>query len=355
MELGSSGGLMRNDSRKVWASLDNPSASTLASVGGLHNLVSLPDYAIAAFSRDFVCVGEHDGTNRLGATFQTPFGRRLVKPMDYMDVINAMQPDIWASLPDEAPSWVTSKRTKQSVERTLDWLDCCLGLKQKDANIGLGCIVGGASQEDRIFSAQETAKRDVSGFSICGFGLGESAEDRGLLLEAIMANLPDEKPRHISGLGMPEEVLQAVSAGIDVFDSTYPHILTMSGLAMVFPLKMATSFSNTAMENGNTDIGSDFTKINLRALSYRNDTSPILENCKCYTCMKHSKAYINHLLNTHEMLAQTLLDIHNTHHYLNFFGVIRDSIQGGYFTKFKDWFVSRRRVTNEAILMSCHA
>ncbi|KAI5055692.1 hypothetical protein GOP47_0029213 [Adiantum capillus-veneris] len=316
--------------------LDNPSASTLATAGGVHNLVSLPDHAMAAFARDAFCVGEHDGSNRLGATFQTPFGRRLVKPVDYMDVINAMQPDIWGSLPDEAPFWVTSKRNKQSVERTLNWLDCCLDLKQKDVNVGLGCVVGGASVEDRSLSAQETAKRDVSGFSICGFGLGESAEDRGLLLETIMANIPDEKPRHISGLDMPEEVLQAVSAGIDIFDSTYPHTLTMSGLAMVFPLEMEDFFCRSGMGSGNTDIGSDFTKINLRSLSYRNDASPILENCKCYTCMKHSKAYINHLLNTHEMLAQTLLDIHNTHHYLNFFGAIRDSIQGGYFMKFKD-------------------
>lgn len=220
---------------------------------------------------------------------------------------------------------------------------------------GIGCIVGGALVEDRTFSAQETAKRNLSGFSLSGFGLGETAEDRGSLLEAVMINIPDEKPRHISGLDMPEEVLQAVSAGIDLFDSTYPHTLTTGGLAMVFPLKMEEGFSRRFLENGNADIGSDFTKINLRALSYRQDTSPILQGCECYTCMKHTKAYINHLLNTHEMLAQTLLEIHNTHHYLNFFGAIRDSIQGGYFTKFRTWFVGRRREVSEAMLTSCYA
>eukprot|EP00250_Pteridium_aquilinum_P004638 c14851_g1_i1 orf=76-1287(-) len=336
--------------------LDNPSASTLTNAGGLHNLVSLPDYAIAAIARDsIVCVGDHDGSNKIGASFQTPFGRRLVDPAEYMKVVNAMQPDIWSSLPDEVPSWVTSKRNKMSVERTLKWLDRCLALKQMDTENELGCIVGGVSLEDRKLSAQETAKRDTSGFSLCGFGLGESAEERGSLLETIMMNLPDEKPRHISGLGMPEEVLQAVSAGVDLFDSTYPHTLTMGGLAMVFPLKMEEKFSGRFLENGNTDIGSDFTKINLRAVSYRHDTSPILQDCKCYTCMKHTKAYINHLLNTHEMLAQTLLDIHNNHHYLNFFGAIRDSIQDGYFTKFRTWFVGRRREVIEAILTSCYA
>ncbi|KAH7297838.1 hypothetical protein KP509_25G014700 [Ceratopteris richardii] len=271
-----------------------------------------------------------------------------------MDVINAMQPDIWASLPDEVPSWVTHKRNKQSVERTLNWLDSCISLKKDGMESGLGCIVGGNSVEERGFCAQEVAKRDVSGFCLSGFGLGESAEERGLLLEAIMKNLPDEKARQISGLDLPEEVLQAVSAGIDVFDSTYPHSLTMSGLAMVFPLDMEECLSGRTSENAN-DVGSDFTKINLRAVAYRNDTSPILESCRCYTCSKHTKAYINHLLNTHEMLAQTLLDIHNTHHYMNFFQAIRNAIQGGYFADFKAWFASRRQAVNEGILVSSAA
>lgn len=336
--------------------LDGPSASTLSTGGGLHSLVSLPEFAMAAIARDsIVCYADPDASNKLGASFQTPFGRRLVSPTEYMSIVNAMQPDFWTALPDEVPSWVTSKRNKVSVERTLRWLDQCLALQEMETKNGLGCIVGGAFVEDRRYSAQETVNRDVSGFSLCGFGFGESAEERGPLLEAVMVNLPNEKLRHVSGLGMPEDVLQAVSAGIDLFDSTYPHILTMGGLAMVFPLKMEDGFVKRILANGNADTGADFTKINLRALSYRHDNSPILEDCQCYTCMKHTKAYVNHLLNTHEMLAQTLLDIHNSHHYLNFFGAIRDSIQGGYFTKFRAWFVRRRREVSEAILTSCVA
>ncbi|MCO5559555.1 hypothetical protein L7F22_013156 [Adiantum nelumboides] len=85
-------------------SLDIAYTSTLAMVGGLHNLVSLPDYAMTTLARDSVGAGEHDRTIRWVATFQTPFGRRLVKPVDYRDAINSPQPDIWASLSDAALS-----------------------------------------------------------------------------------------------------------------------------------------------------------------------------------------------------------------------------------------------------------
>lgn len=90
-------------------------------------------------------------------------------------------------------------------------------------------------------------------------------------------------------------------------------------------------------------MGSDYTKINLRATLYSKDTSAVLEGCTCYTCKNHTKAYINHLLNVHEMLAQTLLELHNTHHYLRFFRLIRESIKAGNFEQFREKFIQSRR------------
>lgn len=145
-----------------FCSIDGPSPKTLAAVGGLHNLISLPDFALVAVARDSVlCYAEPDGSNKLGASFQTPFGRRLVgsyhhiqscmmnihsfsmhlsffylgilnhhalqvTTADYMNIVNAMQPDIWTSLPDEVPCSAGSKRNKLSIERTLRWLDQCI-------------------------------------------------------------------------------------------------------------------------------------------------------------------------------------------------------------------------------------
>eukprot|EP00271_Cylindrocystis_brebissonii_P020228 TRINITY_DN661_c0_g7_i1.p1 TRINITY_DN661_c0_g7~~TRINITY_DN661_c0_g7_i1.p1 ORF type:complete len:132 (-),score=4.27 TRINITY_DN661_c0_g7_i1:597-992(-) len=88
--------------------------------------------------------------------------------------------------------------------------------------------------------------------------------------------------------------------------------------------------------------GSDAAKINLRSLTYRLSLEPLVPGCSCYACRCHSRAYIHHLLNTHEMLAEVLLCIHNNHHYLQFFQAIREAINAGRFTEYVDWFNSSR-------------
>jgi len=323
-----------------------PSPSTVTAIGGVHGMLSMPEYGFIAIPRDSVmCIPNAEGSNKFGASFETPFGHRMVKPVQYMENICALKPNLWSSLPDEVPSWVSDKRNIISVDRTTRWLDDCLSMQPTGSeSAALGAVVGGTSLELRERSASEVASRNVAGFLLAGFGLGESIEDRPVLLDAIMRNLPEDKPRHISGLGLPVEVLQGVAAGIDLFDSTYPYLLTMGGYAMTFPLNMEDKLFVSKESNVElSDIGDDSAKINLRATIYRNDASPIMQSCSCYTCQKHTKAYINHLLNTHEMLAQTLLEIHNTHHYLQFFEAVRHAINVNNFNMFSSWFVKHRR------------
>ncbi|XP_028790695.1 queuine tRNA-ribosyltransferase accessory subunit 2-like isoform X2 [Neltuma alba] len=255
-----------------------------------------------------------------------------------MEMISHMRPNIWVALADEVPAWVSDKRNKTSVDRTVRWLDDCLALNL-EGGCAFGAIVGGSYLEERKHCAMEVAKRNVSGYWIGGFGLGESIDERPPLLTAIMDILPDDKPRMVCGLGLPEEVLQGIAAGIDLFDSTYIYSLTLGGYALTFPLDKDGNRYNLQL----SQIGSDSTKINLRATVYRKDMSPILGNCTCYTCQNHTKAYINHLLNVHEMLAQILLDIHNTHHYLLFFRLIRATIKDGSFEQFRQTFIESRR------------
>ncbi|XP_057436082.1 uncharacterized protein LOC130728592 isoform X2 [Lotus japonicus] len=279
--------------------LEGLSPTTISQIGGLHQTLGLHEYGIAAVARDSIqCLPEAKGTTKLGASFETPCGRLLIQPKDYVEMISCMRPNIWATLADEVPAWVSDKRNKTSVDRTLRWLDDCLALNSvKDNATGsiFGAIVGGSDLDERKRCAEEVAKRNVSGYWIGGFGLGERIDERPALLSTIVEVLPDEKPRMICGLGLPEEILQGVAAGIDLFDST-------------------------------------------------KDMSPILGNCSCYTCQNHTKAYINHLFNVHEMLAQILVEIHNTHHYLKFFHVIREAIRDGRFERFRQTFIESRRL-----------
>ncbi|KAL6573403.1 hypothetical protein OROHE_001862 [Orobanche hederae] len=291
------------------------SLKTISDLGGLHGMLGLHEHVFAAIPRDSVIsLPEFQSSNKMGASFETPCGRLLIKPLKYMEMISSMKPDMWVTLADEVPAWVSEKRNRASVDRTVRWLDDCL----------------------------TSSSANSTGFCLAGFGLGESMDQRPSLLSAITEILSEDKPRQICGLGLPEEVLQGVAAGIDLFDSTYIYHLTLGGFALAFPLEEMGRHGHDCGDQL-CDTGSDGTKINLKATIYSRDASPILDGCNCYTCQNHTKAYINHLFNVHEMLAQILLEIHNTHHYLGFFRAIREAIKGGSFEEFCLNFVETRR------------
>ncbi|CAN1234626.1 Queuine tRNA-ribosyltransferase accessory subunit 2 [Linum perenne] len=293
--------------------LDTMSLKVISKLGGLNQMLGLHSHAFAAVARDSIqCLPEFKSSNKLGASFETPSGRRLVNAAEYMEFICSLKPDLWASLADEVPAWVSDVRNKTSVDRTVKWLDECISHSPNSIH---------------------------SGYWIGGFGFGESMDDRPALLKTVTDNLPEERPRLVSGLGLPEEVLQGVAAGIDLFDSSYIYHLTLGGFALTFPLDvlgLAKEFPGKSMET-------DSSKINLKATIYRKDTTRIVEGCLCYTCQNHTRAYINHLLNAQEMLAQILLEIHNTHHYLGFFKSVRNSIKEVKFEQFCQIFLQSRR------------
>ncbi|CAJ1978210.1 unnamed protein product [Sphenostylis stenocarpa] len=109
--------------------LEGLASTTISKIGGLHQMLGLHQYGIAAVARDSVqCLPESKGATKHGACFETPCGRLLIKPKDYVEMISCMTPNIWASLADEVPAWVSDQRNKTSVDRTVRWLDDCLAL-----------------------------------------------------------------------------------------------------------------------------------------------------------------------------------------------------------------------------------
>ncbi|XP_072971027.1 uncharacterized protein [Typha angustifolia] len=246
--------------------MECPASETISNIGGLHQMLGLQQHILVAAASDSVeSLPESESTNKLGASFETPCGRLLVKPAKYMEMISSMKPNMWASLADEVPAWVPEKRNATSVDRTLRWLDDCLAMGMKAGIDTLGAIVGGSSIEERKRCAKEVSRRNVSGYWIGGFGLGESSEERSDLLNAVTDCLPEEKLRFVSRLSLPEEVLQGVAAGIDLFDSTYIYHLTLGGLALVFPLDI---LERDSWDSHLHYDGGDCTKINLRATIY---------------------------------------------------------------------------------------
>ncbi|KAF8943902.1 Queuine tRNA-ribosyltransferase subunit qtrtd1 [Haplosporangium gracile] len=209
-------------------------------------------------------------------------------------------------------------------------------------------VLGSHVEQERVRSAQETARREaVDGFIVDTNPLqGFSKETILNLLKVSLNHLPADKPRMIYGLQTPEDVLKSIALGADLFDTSYPFHLTEDGKASLYSFGSNNNLnSSTTNTNNNPTPGEASINrwINLWDDEHANKFVPLLEGCGCYACKggRHTRAYINHLLKAHEMLATVLLMSHNMYQYSKFFANIRQSIQDGTFEQHSASFVEQ--------------
>ncbi|KAL1248671.1 hypothetical protein QQF64_021989 [Cirrhinus molitorella] len=281
-------------------------------------------------------------------------GRIELTVARFMAVQAAVQPDCYQSMAD-GETWqanTSRKRVRKAVDRTLAHLDECLVLHQqtqelKQAEI-FGVVEGGDIMEERLRSARETAKRPVGGFVLDGFHSAAMDQDvRAQLIKATSAELPQEKPRLVLGIGRPDEVISCVEAGVDLFESFFPFQVTERGCALSFNYSIDPDPETAVLEqngevpavkkpNSNGDENMTPFEMNLKDKRYQDDFRPLVEGCDCYCCKKHMRAYVHHLLVTNELLGGVLLMLHNMAHYLGFFKALREAIAGDRLLDFKN-------------------
>ncbi|CAH1389585.1 unnamed protein product [Nezara viridula] len=263
-------------------------------------------------------------------------GRVAVNADKYMDIIETFQPDFYQALSNgDTHSDSSKKKTQKVMDSSDKLLDKCLerhqsSLALKSISI-FGNIEGGYDVDLRKLSAQVVSSKPVDGFIINGLhNNGPDVEKLNLkkvapLLEAVMKHLPEDKPRIIHGCWRPEHVLKMVDMGIDIFDSSLVYITTERKSAFIF------QYFEVPVEESRTESFDECSilEINLEDKSYKEDFRPILEDCTCLSCRKHSRAYIHHLIMNKELLASTLLMLHNLHHYMLFFNSIRTAASKG--------------------------
>lgn len=261
-------------------------------------------------------------------------GKKTFTHNEYMNIIKYIKPNIITSLSYDIPFYSGNKKVKKCVDMTIKWLDEIINQREKtnDKEMpSLFCVIQGSSNTfERKKCIDEINKRSkhISGYVLGGFGLDESIEDRNKHIRMTLSSLNDKsKPVFIHGIELPTDILDCVSMGIDIFTNDFPSRMADHGYALTFKIKMD---QDDEMKTNNI--------INLRDIKYRDDFSP-LTYCECYTCKNHTKGYIHHLLNTHEMLSTILLTIHNTHYYQMFFKEIRRHIVEGSFESYKKEFI----------------
>lgn len=196
------------------------------------------------------------------------------------------------------------KYTKRSMERTHRWAKRCLMVKSDKRQGIYGIIQGGVFKDLRKESSKFISNLDFDGIGIGG-ALGKTKKEMHTVLGWIAPLLPDRKPRHLLGIGSPEDIVKAVECGMDTFDC-------------VAPTRIA--------RNGETLIGLGKKNLNLKSGRYLQDKNPIDKKCDCYACKNYTRAYLTHLFKAHEMLGPILATIHNLYFMEELMRQIRKSI-----------------------------
>jgi queuine tRNA-ribosyltransferase len=205
--------------------------------------------------------------------------------------------------------------SKIAMERTHRWAERSLAARTRPDQAIFGIIQGGVDPDLRAESAQFIADLPFPGIAIGGLSVGETKAEMHSTLELVTPLLPENKPRYLMGVGTPEDLINGIARGIDIFDCVLPTRLARHNAA----------FSSKG-------------RLNLMNASFAHDKDPIDENCSCYTCRTFTRAYLRHLIVAKELLAGTLLSIHNLHALIQLVKDIRTAILDTTFeTKFPAW------------------
>ena len=233
-----------------------------------------------------------------------------------IEIQNKLDSDIAMSFDECIPFPASYEYAKESTLRTLRWAKRGKDVFNNENQSLFGIVQGGAYEDLRKMSAEETVKMNFDGYSIGGTSVGEDKDTMYKMIDWAIKYLPEDKPRYLMGVGDPVDLFEGVERGIDMFDC-------------VLPTRIARH------ANAFTDSG----KINLRNLKYKEDFSSIDDKCDCYTCKHYSKAYLRHLFVAGEGLGGRLLSIHNIRFLIRIMENIRKSIKEDKFEEYKEEFL----------------
>jgi queuine tRNA-ribosyltransferase len=219
---------------------------------------------------------------------------------------------------DECTPYPADERTAgESMRLSLRWAERSKRAHEGNANANalFGIVQGGMHEGLRDESLRELERIGFDGFAIGGLSVGEPKDDMLRILNHTAPQLPQDKPRYLMGVGTPEDLVDGVSQGIDMFDCVMPTRNARNGMMFT--------------RNGN---------IKIKNAQYRLDTRPLDEQCACYTCRNFSRAYLHHLHRIGEILGARLNTIHNLHYYQELMSGIREAIAAGQFEAFAAGF-----------------
>lgn len=302
-----------------------PGDDLIAELGGLHRFMQWPR-PILTDSGGFqvYSLAQSRKITDHGAVFRSHIDGVLLEltPEKAVAIQENLGSDIAMCLDECPPADTPGDYLREAVRRTVAWAARCRVAHRREDQALFAIIQGGTDLDLRASCARELVALDFPGYALGGFSVGETAEQMVAALAPTAAILPEDKPRYLMGVGRPEDILDAVACGIDLFDCVLP---TRNG---------RNAFAFTA------DGG-----LRLRNARHRRDPAPLESDCPCCTCRHFSRAYLHHLFMADEMLGPTLLSLHNIAFYLRLMAETRQAIEAGRFAAFRAARLARWRAT----------
>ncbi len=260
-----------------------------------------------------------------GVTFASPVDGSTVfmGPEESMQVQRKLGSDIVMIFDECTPYPASHDEAKTSMELSLRWAKRSKDAFADNPNALFGIVQGGMHDDLRRISAQGLTDIGFHGYAIGGLSVGEPKDLREQVLKTTTPLLPTDKPRYLMGVGKPEDILEAVLLGVDMFDCVMPTRNARNGYLFTW--------------DG---------VVKIRNAKHQFDTSPLDENCGCYTCQNYSKSYLRHLDKCGEMLGSRLNTIHNLYFYQDFMQQIRQAIEADALQAFADSYYARINANN---------
>ncbi len=295
-----------------------PGESIVGKAGGLHSFMNWQK-PILTDSGGFqvFSLSQMRKISEEGVVFRSPHGGEIINftPEFSIQVQNILGADVIMAFDECPPYPATKAEIAAATNRTNRWLERCIVAHERSDQALFGIVQGGVHLDLRAAAAKSLAAYDLPGYAIGGVSVGEPPELIAKIVAATTPMLPVDKPRYLMGVGTYREMAQAIASGIDLFDCVIPTRLARHGAALV---------------QGD--------RTNLKNAQFREDFTPLDSTCPCYTCQNFTRAYLCHLVRSQEILAYTLLSIHNVTELIGFTQKIRDSILNNSFTtEFQHW------------------
>lgn len=304
-----------------------PTSKKIAKFGGLHGFTGFKK-SFLTDSGGFQAFSLRAKQSEEGIVFKSHIdgSTHIFTPQNVLQAQYDFNSDIMMILDDLVGLPATTQRLAQSVERTVRWAKEAIAFHKTSQENGVGVgqnifgiVQGGTNAELRRRCASELCELDFDGIAIGGLSVGESNEEMYECVERVTPFIDPMRPRYLMGVGTPEDIVENVARGVDMFDCVMPTRNARNGT-------LFTSFG----------------KLNIKNAAFADETSPIDPDCDCYACKNFSRAYLNHLFRARELTFFRLASLHNLHYYLNLTKCLREAILAGEFEEFRREFYLKR-------------